>query len=108
MGSMRPHGDLMAAVRGQQARTKPFVEVCLSWWLLPGAGLVASLLSPVSSSHTMWVIPVVSHSCSCQGAEGQRQNERAPSSQLTQLSQAGSEPSAGTSSSSLPPVPHPR
>lgn len=53
----------------------------------------------------MWVIPVGSHSCSCQGAEWQCQSERAPSSQLTQLSQAAQLP-ARHGGSAIVPQPH--
>lgn len=42
----------------------------------------------------------------CQGAEGQCQSERAPSSQPTQASQAGAVVSVGAAAS-LPPAPQP-
>lgn len=71
---------------------------------LPGDGL--SIPSSPSSTQTTWACPAGPHSWRCQGAEGQRQSERAPSSQRSQASQAGAGRGAGTAPR-LPPSPQP-
>lgn len=54
-----------------------------------GYGVVCpSAVPSLSSSHSTWACPSVPQLCSCQGAEGHCQSERAPSSQPTQASQA--------------------